>query len=116
MNRINPAPHPTASITSAVQPEGRLAGEHIDAHLVARLTPGGDLDFVLGSVPVPGPAGPQGPPGDDGTNWFDGEGAPIEPIIGAAEGDYYLDTLTGDIWTLGSVPPFLVVRQITPGG
>lgn len=44
--------------------------------------------------------GPPGPAGDDGTRWFDGAGAPVEPIAGANPGDYYLDTTTGNVWQL----------------
>ena len=49
-----------------------------------------------------GPAGPQGEPGQDGTNgkdgsmWYNGEGAPSE--LEGVNGDYYLDSLTGDVY------------------
>lgn len=36
----------------------------------------------------------------NGTAWFTGSGAPVEPIAGAAPGDLYLDTLTGTLWRL----------------
>lgn len=42
-----------------------------------------------------GPAGPTGPAGTNGTVWTVGEGAPIAP---GANGDLYLDTLTGNIY------------------
>lgn len=32
--------------------------------------------------------------------WFDGEGPPVEPVAGAHPGDYYLDTLTGNVYQL----------------
>jgi hypothetical protein len=44
-----------------------------------------------------GPIGPIGPVGPRGSVWFDGAGAPTT-IIGAEEGDYYLDTTTGDVY------------------
>lgn len=54
-------------------------------------------------------AGPTGPPG---TLWFTGEGPPADPYPGARTGDLYLDTLTGDVYTLvGST----VTKSFTPG-
>lgn len=34
------------------------------------------------------------------SRWFDGEGPPSDPHPGADTGDYYLDTLTGDVYVL----------------
>ena len=117
-SHLNPVPHPTASATTAPHPGATLAGEYIDAHLTATLQPGADLSYVIDSitVPVPGPEGPPGPAGEDGTKWFDGEGPPLGPIVGAAPGDYYLDTLSGNVWVLGQLPSFLTIQRITPGG
>lgn len=37
--------------------------------------------------------------GDDGDKWFNGSGAPTSSVpAGAVEGDYYLDTSTGDVY------------------
>lgn len=58
---------------------------------------------------VRGPQGPEGPRGLDGaagargTRWFTGSGAPNEAALlaqGAAVGDLYLDTATGNVYTL----------------
>lgn len=46
-----------------------------------------------------GPTGAQGPQGVRGTNWYTGVGAP-GTITGAVAGDQYLDTSTGDVYTL----------------
>lgn len=49
-----------------------------------------------------GPAGPQGETGQDGTDgkdgsmWYNGEGAPSE--LEGVNNDYYLDSLTGDVY------------------
>jgi hypothetical protein len=60
-----------------------------------------NFDQILingGGPPGPiGPIGPIGPVGPRGSVWFDGAGAPTT-IIGAEEGDYYLDTTTGDVY------------------
>lgn len=49
-----------------------------------------------------GPAGPQGPPGpaSSGPGLWTGPGSPPEVILGARPGDTWLDTLTGDTYTL----------------
>lgn len=44
-----------------------------------------------------GPPGPQGPAGAAGSRWFAGVGVP--PNTGGADGDWYLDTATGDVYT-----------------
>jgi hypothetical protein len=46
---------------------------------------------------VVGPPGPPGPTGVRGSIWFSGLGAP-SGIVGAIEGDMYLDENTGDVW------------------
>ena len=56
----------------------------------------------------PGPAGPVGPvgpmgpegPRSSGPQYWHGQGAPPEVIIGARPGDCYVDVLTGDIYQL----------------
>lgn len=57
---------------------------------------------VDGAQGPPGPPGPQGPPGGafEGAVTWSGQGEPPEPLIGAKPGDYWLDVLTGDIYTL----------------
>lgn len=116
MTHLAPGPHPTAVAYTTPHVEGRLIGaDQVDARLVARLTPASDLDFVLGAVPVPGPAGPAGPPGEDGTAWFDGAGPPVEPLPDAMPGDYYLDTITGDVYVLTMTGPPPMVVRIVPG-
>lgn len=67
-----------------------------------------DIDNADGRVVValapgpPGPQGPQGVPGGGGSGaaWFTGEGPP-GTVVGAAPGDYYIDTITGTIYRLG---------------
>lgn len=50
--------------------------------------------------------GPKGDPGNDGnqgprgTFWYTGSGAPAATPVGSRPGDLYLDTTTGDIYTL----------------
>jgi len=46
---------------------------------------------------VVGPPGPPGPTGARGSIWFSGTGAPVS-VIGAIEGDMYLDETTGDVY------------------
>lgn len=41
-----------------------------------------------------------GMPGDDGSQWFDGQGPPPDPFPFTDGKDYYLDTLTGDVYTV----------------
>lgn len=48
---------------------------------------------------VKGDTGAQGVQGVRGTNWYTGVGAP-GAIAGSAAGDKYLDTATGDVYTL----------------
>lgn len=57
-----------------------------------------------GGVALPGPPGPPGPPGV-GSHWLTGAGAP-SPMLGE-DGDFYLDSTSGDyyekiggVWTL----------------
>jgi hypothetical protein len=49
----------------------------------------------------PGPPGPQGPPGRPGSKWFSG---PINPVVvpDAIPGDYYLNVISGEIFTLSA--------------
>lgn len=53
-------------------------------------------------VTVAGPQGPQGPSGPsyEGVAWWYGEGDP-GTILGSKPGDYYLDTVSGQIFVLG---------------
>ena len=59
---------------------------------------------VVGSGALATPGGPQGttgsigPTGPRGNTWFSGAGPPPNPIPGAVPGDYYLDTVAGDIY------------------
>lgn len=66
-------------------------------------------DAMLYPSPGPmGPRGPEGPPGEDGKPgpassgpvMWPGQGTPPDYIEGAKPGDTWLDTLTGDIYTL----------------
>lgn len=56
---------------------------------------------VKGDTGATGPEGPQGPKGDtgdpgaDGAVWHNGNGAPVTLF---ADGDYYLDDITGDVY------------------
>lgn len=58
---------------------------------------------------------PEGTPGLPGAQWWDGEGPPQEPIPGANPGDYYLDTLTGDVYELTGVAHSATVLSLIPG-
>jgi hypothetical protein len=67
---------------------------------------------------IQGPEGPPGQPGTNGTNgtngqdgapgatgprgsgWFTGTGPPSEPVGGSLPGDLYLDTASGNVYTL----------------
>lgn len=53
-----------------------------------------------GTPGPPGPPGPAGEDGQDGTRWFNGSGAPVEPIPGSNAGDYYIDNDTGNYYVL----------------
>jgi len=55
------------------------------------------IQGVQGEQGIDGPAGEQG---SRGTGWFSGTGAPAEDIPGSMPGDLYLDTATGDVYTL----------------
>ena len=52
-----------------------------------------------GSAGSTGPTGPTGSAGTRGSNWYTGTGAP-GTIAGSAVGDKYLDTASGDVYTL----------------
>lgn len=63
---------------------------------------------IQGIQGIQGPSGSQGPKGDTGdagptgprgSKWFVGEGVPGAQS-GQASGDFYLDTLTGDVYQL----------------
>jgi len=56
-----------------------------------------------GATGDPGDVGATGPQGPRGTGWFQGNGAPVEPIVGSVAGDLYLDNLTGDVYQLTGV-------------
>jgi hypothetical protein len=59
------------------------------------------VGLVIAQGP-PGTPGPQGPAGPtyEGLAWWYGEGPP-GVIVGAKPGDYYLNTLNGQIFKLG---------------
>jgi hypothetical protein len=69
-------------------------------------------DGATGPTGAEGPAGVDGTDGADGatgaqgprgTGWFSGAGAPAPEPPGAIAGDMYLDTVTGDVYTLAGV-------------
>jgi hypothetical protein len=45
----------------------------------------------------PGPPGPPGPAGAPGAVWYNGAVSPPPPAVGI-NGDYYLNTVDGDVW------------------
>jgi hypothetical protein len=49
-----------------------------------------------------GSSGPAGPAGTRGTGWYVGSGAPPTTIPGSITGDMYLDTVSGDVYVLGT--------------
>jgi hypothetical protein len=53
-----------------------------------------------GATGATGAAGADGAQGSRGTGWYTGAGAPVEPIAGSIVGDLYLDTTTGNVYTL----------------
>lgn len=57
------------------------------------------IQGTAGSQGVQGPQGVQGNAGPRGTNWYTGSGAP-GTIAGSLPGDKYLDTASGDVYTL----------------
>jgi hypothetical protein len=60
---------------------------------------GGDSGTGDVTISVPtGGVGPQGPAGTPGSKWWNGAGAPPDPIPGAVAGDYYLNTTNGDVY------------------
>jgi len=58
------------------------------------------LPPVIGALPVPvlamGPAGSPGASGASGTTWYEGSGVPNNTF--GINGDFYLDTSTGNIY------------------
>jgi hypothetical protein len=60
--------------------------------------------------PAGGPAGPQGAPGTPGAVWRNGNGAPLNSL--GADGDYYLDDLTGDVY-FRAASVYTIVANIT---
>jgi hypothetical protein len=62
-----------------------------------------------------GGGGTPGPPGTPGSRWYDGPGPPPDPYPGARAGDYYLDTVTGDVYLL-EADPGLVTLGLRPDG
>ncbi len=58
------------------------------------------LQGEVGPQGIQGIDGPAGVQGVRGTGWFSGSGAPAEGIPGSIPGDLYLDTATGDVYTL----------------
>ena len=68
---------------------------------------------IQGPIGAPGPAGVEG---SRGTGWFVGSGPPPASIPGSIVGDLYLDTLSGDVYLLGSGPAGLPVADLPPIG
>jgi hypothetical protein len=64
-----------------------------------------DGGSIQGPAGAPGPAGSAGAAGPRGTGWFVGSGPPPASIPGSLVGDLYLDTATGDVYTLGAGYP-----------
>jgi len=56
-------------------------------------------DSGTGDVTVNCPTGGQGPAGTPGSKWWNGSGAP-GTVTGSVPGDYYLDTASGNVYTL----------------
>jgi hypothetical protein len=75
-------------------PVGLLARGHLATEGSAYTGNKGALNII--PPVVVGPPGPPGPTGARGSIWFSGAGAPVG-IVGAVEGDMYLDELTGDV-------------------
>lgn len=79
---VQAPPHPSQVVVPVAGPPGHMG--------------------VDGAQGPPGPPGPQGDPGGafSGAVMWSGQGAPPEVLLGAKPGDYWIDTLTGDIYTL----------------
>lgn len=58
------------------------------------------LQGDIGPQGLQGIDGPAGIQGVRGTGWFNGSGAPAADIPGSMPGDLYLDTDSGDVYTL----------------
>jgi hypothetical protein len=86
------------------------------------------LDYSSGTQGPPGPQGEQGPPGEqgetgaagptgadgaDGSKWYNGEGVP--GAIGV-DGDYYLDTASGNVYERASGSWSITGNIIGPQG
>jgi hypothetical protein len=60
------------------------------------------LDFISslshGPEGKPGPPGKPGPKGQRGSIWFNGTTDPPDPIPDSLPGDYWLNTVNGDVW------------------
>lgn len=66
--------------------------------IVAGVGPAGPAG-AAGPVGPAGAAGPVGPTGPSGEKWFTGSGNPVA-VSGAVNGDWYLDSVTGNYWEL----------------
>lgn len=67
--------------------------------------PGGaSIQGPPGATGTNGSNGANGSDGTDGSTWHSGTGDPnLTPPTGAVDGDFYLDTATGDVWTFDGV-------------
>src|SRR6186713_1664202 len=68
-----------------------------------------ELSYVNPTDLIPGPPGPPGPAG---TRWYTGVGDPT--ITGAKLGDYYLDDVTGYIWTWNGTAWVMTGTDLSP--
>jgi len=75
--------------TGLIGPTGAYGGPQGDTGLQGVTGPLG------GPIGATGLQGPQGETGVDGTKWYDGSGTPTGI---SANGDFYLDTITGDVY------------------
>lgn len=94
---------PTVEDLPSGDPNGTARLVISDGHLYAKEASGwtdvGEIRGPQGPQGQQGTTGSPGPPGTRGTNWYTGSGVPGS-IGGSLPGDLYLDTATGNVYTL----------------
>lgn len=92
-----------ANITGPTGPQGDTGPQGLTG-------PQGDT----GPQGATGPQGETGPAGADGATWYDGSGAPAGTL--GADGDYYLDTGTGDVYEKAAGAWSVIANIVGPQG
>lgn len=96
--------------------QGTGTGTYSDWSITVAGQPG--QQGVIGPVgpvgPSGGPAGPTGPQGAPGSVWRNGNGVPLNSL--GANGDYYLDDVTGNVYLRNAGTYSIVANILGPVG